>query len=237
VAYRFPFQWFENYTLDVWSRLLLPHLGDVRNYLECGVAHGQSLIWVLENLLAGKENGKADGVDPYFPARQFGDHPREAAERKLILQANLCEWSGERNFGDTPQGITKRLWQKPNGPTCEMHFESSASFLIDAKRTEPVYDLFYCDGNHNASDALLDIVLGWRLLRVGGVMVCDDLDQRYRGNRPRAWHAVRGWMDCNDGFFDTIYVHQRQAAFRKIERRRKGDPPVLTIGEPIPPRK
>ena len=37
-----------------------------------------------------------------------------------------------------------------------------------------VYDLIYIDGNHSAATVLEDMVLSFRLLRTGGVMICDD---------------------------------------------------------------
>lgn len=36
------------------------------------------------------------------------------------------------------------------------------------------YDLVYIDGNHTAAAVLEDMVLAFRLLRTGGVMICDD---------------------------------------------------------------
>lgn len=36
------------------------------------------------------------------------------------------------------------------------------------------FAVIYVDGSHYAHDALFDIVLSWRLLRSGGVMICDD---------------------------------------------------------------
>lgn len=36
------------------------------------------------------------------------------------------------------------------------------------------YDLIYIDGNHTAAAVLEDMVLSFRLLKSGGVMICDD---------------------------------------------------------------
>ena len=38
------------------------------------------------------------------------------------------------------------------------------------------YDLLYIDGSHLASDVLRDAVLGWDLVKVGGLIIFDDYD-------------------------------------------------------------
>lgn len=51
----------------------------------------------------------------------------------------------------------------------------SSSALIQLLSTgEKHYDLIYIDGSHTAPDVLLDAVLAFRLLRIGGVMILDD---------------------------------------------------------------
>jgi len=53
--------------------------------------------------------------------------------------------------------------------------QPSSSALIQLLSTgEKRYDLIYIDGSHTAPDVLLDSVLAFRLLRIGGVMILDD---------------------------------------------------------------
>jgi hypothetical protein len=230
----YPFNWFREYAMPIFERLLVPHLGGVKNYLELGIAHGLSLRWALENVLAGKDGAVAVAVDPYFPARSFGDHPREAAERKQIMLDNLRLWGGEGK-GNWHANGSEYHWFINDGAECQIHIDTSENFLLQCK--PDVFDWIYVDANHNATEALTDLVLSWRALKVGGIMVVDDIDQKYRGNRPRAWHACRAWEDCYEGFYDVLFKHSRMYAYRKIERRRKGEPPTLVIGEPIAPGK
>src|SRR5262249_32480801 len=44
------------------------------------------------------------------------------------------------------------------------------SLLPNARR----FDLIYIDGSHARDDVLIDSLLCWRLLRVGGIMIWDD---------------------------------------------------------------
>lgn len=53
--------------------------------------------------------------------------------------------------------------------------QPSSSALVQLLSTgEKRYDLIYIDGSHTAPDVLLDAVLAFRLLRIGGIMIMDD---------------------------------------------------------------
>lgn len=43
------------------------------------------------------------------------------------------------------------------------------------------FDLIYIDGSHQAPDVLFDIVLSYRLCKIGGLMICDDYLWRMEG--------------------------------------------------------
>ena len=58
----------------------------------------------------------------------------------------------------------------------EKHKMRSHQFLAKALAEGRRYDGIYVDGDHEARIALEDIVLSWRLLPVGGVMVIDDYE-------------------------------------------------------------
>lgn len=45
-----------------------------------------------------------------------------------------------------------------------------------------LYDLIYIDGNHISSAVMEDMVLSFRLLKPGGVMICDDYTGGWGGN-------------------------------------------------------
>jgi predicted O-methyltransferase YrrM len=42
------------------------------------------------------------------------------------------------------------------------------------------FDYIYIDGSHRADHAMSDLVLGWGLLKVGGIMICDDYGWQHR---------------------------------------------------------
>jgi predicted O-methyltransferase YrrM len=53
---------------------------------------------------------------------------------------------------------------------------SSFDFLVRALAEHRRFDGVYVDGDHEAKFVIEDIVLSWRLLTVGGVMVIDDYE-------------------------------------------------------------
>jgi len=40
-------------------------------------------------------------------------------------------------------------------------------------------DAIYVDGSHLSKHVLSDLILGWRLLRVGGLLICDDYRMQF----------------------------------------------------------
>lgn len=83
--------------------------------------------------------------------------------------------------------------------------------------------MIYIDGDHRASQVLIDIVLSWQLLNIGGMILCDDsTDWKYEDEKgyapaqmsPRM--AIESFINCN---WDKIKVirmpNASQTAFIK----------------------
>lgn len=58
-------------------------------------------------------------------------------------------------------------------PNIQFHRGTLFSALPHLMKGEK-FDVIYIDGSHIARDALLDMVTAWELLRVGGILICDD---------------------------------------------------------------
>lgn len=58
----------------------------------------------------------------------------------------------------------------------EKHKARSYDFLVQASAQRRVFHGVYVDGDHEARMALEDLVLCWRLVPVGGVIVIDDYE-------------------------------------------------------------
>lgn len=57
-----------------------------------------------------------------------------------------------------------------------MYDESSFEILTHLLCLKKSFDFIYVDGDHNASNLLQDLVLSWKLLKVGGIILIDDYE-------------------------------------------------------------
>ena len=92
------------------------------------------------------------------------------------------------------------------------------------------FDIVYIDGSHIGKDVLADLVNCWFVLKVGGIMICDDYKETAEKLQLRKWHKNVGEssmhppkpaVDCFvDLFEDEIQiVHcDRQIMLKKIKR-------------------
>ena len=242
--FTFTHQWFHNLTAKLWSRYLLPHKAGIDRYLEIGVAEGQSLIWVLQHLLDDKPAGYAVGVDPFLDARNW--HHGEGDAHKVAALGNISAMLGRqeiRLYYTDQRHRDFKYWRWPlhgDGPMdalesyCEIQPYPSQEYLLRERRE---FDLAYVDGNHDAQNALLDILLAYNLLRDGGILVIDDYERHLRGGRPQVRPAVDAFEITHHGLFDPIYRHPKQVAFvkRAKRRRRREYPPMLEAVPAITP--
>lgn len=189
----FTTKWFQEETLPLWRKHLVPR-GPVRSYVESGVYEGASLLWVFENLLT--TDGYAVGIDPFVPKR------RQHLEATAAVQERC-----RRNLAGAVS--TGRL---------ELIERRSQDVLLEwcAAKHAPL-DVVFLDGEHEAVPCLEDMVCAWRLLRVGGVLICDDLDYRWIRRRPRVWEAVTAFEWAYERRFETLYRTRKQVAYLKVQ--------------------
>jgi SAM-dependent methyltransferase len=235
LAYKFSHNWFQNLTAKLWTEFLLPRKAGIARYLEVGVAEGQSLVWVLNNLLADKPDGHAVGIDPFLDSRNW--HEGEGASHKAMAINNVSVALGELPTGQEEYDggrCDAIYWLPAQRPTVNLLVEPSQSCLMSPAITDQKpFDLAYVDGNHDGQNALLDIVLCYELLRDGGILVIDDYERAMRGGRPQVLPAVNAFEETYHGLFDPIYYHYKQVAFvKRTKRRRRRDYPPMLVAVP-----
>jgi hypothetical protein len=79
----------------------------------------------------------------------------------------------ERTFRSN---VGKCVEQAPHPVDLHTHkcFSHQALCKLIADGREEYFDLIYIDGSHQAPDVLTDAVLGFKLLRTGGILIFDD---------------------------------------------------------------
>ena len=107
-----------------------------------------------------------------------------ASEREIELHC-VDTWQGSVEhdptiMSDVEARFDRNIMKAREGAanTVQFHKHKNLSFaalstLISEGRSGE-FDLVYVDGSHQASDVLIDAVLGFKLLKVGGVIIFDD---------------------------------------------------------------
>ncbi|HEV7268424.1 MAG TPA: class I SAM-dependent methyltransferase [Falsiroseomonas sp.] len=122
-----------------------------RRIVEIGVFEGRATLWFLDRLLRHPES-RITCLDSFAGGAEHRPEQLTGVEERF--RANIAESDGA--------GKVEVL----KGPS----FDGLVQLLGRGAQA----DFVYVDGSHEAPDVLADMVLGWRLLRPGGVMVCDD---------------------------------------------------------------
>jgi SAM-dependent methyltransferase len=172
-----------------WFKEKIPHFRshgyqyagiDSITYLEVGVWEGRSMIWVLTNILTGK-NCTAYAIDPWQPYQELN-------EKEL-------QWHGEAesNFDFN----MAQILSEENRDTQVIKMKSSSAEAFRKIESSSV-DLLYIDGSHSAPDVLEDLVCAWRVLKPGGHLICDDITYgKFSGSNKDPKLAANAFISCH----------------------------------------
>lgn len=225
--YRFTNSWFVNNrfgkrgtipkesTQQVFERLLIPEAsrGGCRRILEIGLSEGRSSIWMLSNL-------KPDlwvGIDAWQWGRQ--------TQMEYVKQQEKNFWHNLREAGcvgdmeDTDSAVSCPAESFTHGSTaCYVCKGLSQNVLLnnefDTQFANP-FDCIYLDGDHTGPGTILDAVLCWRKLAVGGLMIFDDFDRRWHNARPCTHEAVLAFWMTHEHFCEKVFENRFQFWVRK----------------------
>jgi predicted O-methyltransferase YrrM len=152
--------WFLNTAKSVWDQLI-PQINPTR-ILEIGSYEGASTCYLID-LLAQKKEIEIHCVDNWQGGIEnkpggFAESDMSAVERRFLCNTGVAKAKADHRVD--------LVCHKGNSD------KELARLLADGK--EGYFDFVYVDGSHQAPDVLCDAVLGFRLLRVNGVMAFDD---------------------------------------------------------------
>lgn len=199
---KFSNDWFARDVQQLWHRNLYGR--DIRSYCEIGVCEGQSFAWVVGRLLARNQGHGDDGkrvawaIDPY-------DAPRKKMQRKY------------REYRDQFKSNLRELQAEHKAMTLHWYEEPGVKFLRREVIEDGTLDLAYIDGDHYSRVCTAEMVLAWLKLKVGGIMIVDDLQRRFFHRRPQTGEAVWAFRMAYEGSFDVLFHSRQQIALTKTE--------------------
>lgn len=158
-AYSFTNEWFEQ-SRPVWDELI-PRLG-LRRILEIGSFEGRSTCYLIEKA------ARTNAVEIHCVDTWAGGIEHEAQGR---FPQNMHDVE-QRFHANTQLAIANA--SHPVELIVHKRESSVALAQLIAENMTEYFDLIYVDGSHQAPDVLGDAVLGFRLLKLHGVMIFDD---------------------------------------------------------------
>jgi predicted O-methyltransferase YrrM len=157
--------------------------------VEIGSFEGRSTCWILDNLIRNPES--------------------------IIYCIDTFE-GGVEHTGAQACGLYERFMHnvKLTGKAQQVNacLGRSDQMLMRLISREVQADFVYVDGSHQAADVLSDAVLGWKLLKPGGLLVFDDYLWPLYQDQPllNPKIAIDAFVNCH---LDQIrYVHVAQAS-------------------------
>jgi len=195
--------WFEENAKDEWDTHLFPALDiPIEAYLEVGLGEGHSMRWVLENM----KPERAVAIDPYIPKRK--KETEHYAKLRQNALAQLKPWIDKK---------TLNIITQKSQDVLRIFCHAYAHIIPDNG-----FDLIYCDGDHRCLPTLVDCVLAWPKLKVGGIMIMDDYDRRYQRGWPMSREGIDAFLVGAEKHYDLVWgePHKRDithVAIRKTE--------------------
>lgn len=180
---------------------IVDKIGIPKTVIEIGVFQGYFTFNMTSLAVTSVPSYKHYAIDPFTSSPDLSNDVIENAFK--VFQQNLINFS----YSNHIEFIRKKSW---NG-------------LIDLINRGVKADLIYIDGDHMASTVLKDLVLGYELLNINGVMLCDDsvawVHTEKNGLKPNDYSpklAVDSFIHCNWNKIEPIILPNGwQTAFIK----------------------
>lgn len=159
--YQFTNSWFQSVAQKNWDNLI-PKIITPATILEVGSYEGASACYLIEKL-AMSTNIEIHCIDTWEGGVEH--------QTGGLAEANM-QTVESRFLHNTKCAIEK----SDNQVNLHIHkgYSDFCMAQLLSKGKSGYFDFVYIDGSHQAPDVLCDAVLGFKLLKTGGIMVFDD---------------------------------------------------------------
>lgn len=145
--------WFTGYAKDNFERQLTKFRGQPNlNYLQIGAYKGDASYWLFKRVLTDPTCRLTD-ID-CWDLQPIGTYMKGSTQELLEI---------ERTYDEKIAPYKDRISKNKT---------LSKEWLLNNRSEQ--YDFIYIDGNHNPQATMVDGVLAWDLLKVGGIIAFDD---------------------------------------------------------------
>jgi predicted O-methyltransferase YrrM len=158
MSYEFTNDWFTKVAEDNW-KILIPQVNP-KKVLEIGSYEGAATSFIINNVNDCEEIFCIDTWE--------GGVEHEKMDAKSISMKHV-----EKRFDKNIEIAIKEAKSNVNIKKIKARSDDALINLLSEGKKN-YFDFIYVDGSHQAPDVLLDAILSFRLLRVGGVIAFDD---------------------------------------------------------------
>lgn len=166
--------------------------------LEIGSWEGRSSLYIAEKF--------CNGPGSHLVCIDTWEGSREHKRKKNLTTLYERFLSNTKKFRDIKKIIPKQ------GKSQDVLFDLNYKLK---KGSIQKYNFIYIDGSHDAKDVLVDAVLAWELLKVGGIMIFDDYGWR-DGTHLTPRPAIDGFLEAYKSMYEVLrkgyQVHIRKTS-------------------------
>ena len=200
--YKFTEDWFTSDGLSMINKL---DENNELHFLEIGSFEGKSTIWFLDNFLKNPKS-TITCVDPWL---NYG----QGKNSLNSYGVSGMPW----NFGETKvkERFLKNIVESGYSDKVKIIQELSDRALPQLICQNKKYDLIFIDGNHVAPYVLMDSVMSWPLLKVGGYILFDDYSWGLNGDitlRPKK--SIDSFTEIFSDYIEEVYTKNRKVIRR-----------------------
>jgi predicted O-methyltransferase YrrM len=183
--YNFTNDWFSRH-IPLWDDLLSEYKGQMVNVLEIGSFEGMSSVYFLDNILTHKKS-RLTCIDTFEGSKEHGD-----------------DHHGGVSLGGLYQRFIKNIEATGKRKQVSVKIGTSEDVLPSLFNRE--YDIVYIDGSHQAKDVLSDLVMSWKITKIGGIIIMDDyLWEHDYPETDKPQIAIDSFLRCYSGRYEIVH--------------------------------